>query len=139
MTGPKHILPSARLAEDIVDEREFMPLVLPSGVTINLSRHERLTSTHQSISREVMAVGIISADASKEMARFKYAVPAQEKTAQVRTIAIVVVIVAIAAFIAICMKPDASSAIATVAGIVVGVFGGIYTIEHLLRAKKTAD
>lgn len=68
-----------------------------------------------------------------QVAQARYVLPAQEKTKQVRIIGYVVVAVAIGAFVAICIRPEGGGSIATVAGIVVGVFGGLYTIEQFSK------
>jgi len=115
------------------------PVVLPfADGMMTYNRQDTNITQHQSISRELMMVGLQNANAMVLTAQATHAVPAQEKTKQVRAIGLVVVIVAIAAFIAICVKPEAAPSVAAVAGIVVGVFGGMYAVDHLLRKPGSA-
>lgn len=81
-------------------------------------------------------VEVQKATAEVKVAQAQFATPAQERTKQVAIVGGVVIIVALAAFVAMYFIPAAVAGIVAVAGLVSAVFGGAYVVEKLTAPKR---
>lgn len=114
---------------------------LPDGsdVSYSIKRLEQLTMSHLSISQELMMVGLHQADAQKQVAIAKYAVPAQEQTSQIKLIAIAVSATVLIGVTGACFRPEAAASIASMVAVVGVVFGGIFAATKYLGQTGASD
>lgn len=118
--------PIAKVTEaEIVGDASFR---LPDGVVVNysFSKIEQVTVDHMSISPEVMMVGIHQAEAEKQVAIARYAVPAKEQTVQVKAVGVAVCLTVLMGVVGACFRPEAAREIASMVAVVGVVFGGIF-------------
>lgn len=125
---------TVRPAEELLAEVvEVIPI--DRGSISIYARTDHFTYHHESISPELMTLGIQKARAEADAAAAKYAVPAKEQTRQVIAIAIAIVaVVGIGVYGAI-RSPASAQPIAAMVAVIGVVFGGLYGGVYYLTKK----
>lgn len=129
--SPRPLLPPAgQLSSEIIAEFRAGRIELPDGVRITVDRRELHYSEHMSISPEVAAARAHEAREMSERARYEFAVPAIERSTQVRSVGVVVVAVVVVTTIGAALRPESATAIASIGAIASAIFGGIYIADR---------
>ena len=136
MADPPKQLGAGSLTKTATDDVIVVEVPGGGSITYSYSKNEWLIHQHQSVSPEAMMLGVQQANAEKEIAQARYAVPAQERTKQALIITGGLVVTIVAIVVGAVTAPAVAWPLAGMAAVFGVVFGSIWTRRE--KAKKSA-